>query len=436
MRRHMQRTLGSGLVAAVALTAAGCDQDILEIRNPNVIEAEAVDPVADAPAFSRSAFQNFARFHGWGVVYGAWFTGESWVGDTFPTRNEFGLRNIDDRNTTLNGDVWDPLSMAISSSEDVLVLVQAADDYGSNVHVARAALVSGYSLIWMGDLFCRGTVRPGGAPAELGPELSTEGMLNLAIERFEQALSTGTAAAARTDISAALRTEAGQIANAARVGIARAHLQAGRYGPAIAAAEQVPEGFRFDVPYVDDSARRVRMGNGVFYYSAGGAREALVVPPAFREMDDPRVTYVDAGKTAQDETLRLYSQTKFPSWQAPMPLARSLEARYIIAEAQLKQGSSAQALALIGERRAVGGQGAFTGTGDDAILSELMEQKSRDFWLEGQRMGDFRRNPNHVPYVLQTGAAYYKPDVGGGVVQNDVCFPLPAVEYERNPNIN
>jgi starch-binding outer membrane protein, SusD/RagB family len=164
MRRYVQRTLGTGLAAAVALTAAGC-QEILEVRNPNVIEADAVDPVSDAAAFSRSAFQNFARFHGWGAVYAAWFTGEAWVGDTFPTRNEFGLRNLDDRNVTLNEDVWNPLSMAVSSAEDVLVLVQPAPDYDRNVHVARAALVSGYSLISMAELFCRGTVRPGGAPA-------------------------------------------------------------------------------------------------------------------------------------------------------------------------------------------------------------------------------------------------------------------------------
>jgi hypothetical protein len=68
-----------------------------------------------------------------------------------------------------------------------------------------------------------------------------------------------------------------------------------------------------------------------------------------------------------------------------------------------------------------------------ALMAELMAQRSRDFWLEGHRMGDWRRNPNSVPNILQPGDNYYKPEVG--TVSNQTCMPLPFAERNANPNI-
>jgi hypothetical protein len=62
----------------------------------------------------------------------------------------------------------------------------------------------------------------------------------------------------------------------------------------------------------------------------------------------------------------------------------------------------------------------------------LMEQKSRDFWLEGKRMADFRRLGNAVPYILPTGDTYYKPTVG--TVGTQTCWPIPGSEQRNNPN--
>jgi hypothetical protein len=79
-----------------------------------------------------------------------------------------------------------------------------------------------------------------------------------------------------------------------------------------------------------------------------------------------------------------------------------------------------------------GEQPAFVGVGTNAILAELMDQRSRDFWLEGKRTGDFRRNPGAVPYVPATGQPYYKPEQGA--VRDNTCFPVPRVEIDNNPN--
>ena len=91
-------------------------------------------------------------------------------------------------------------------------------------------------------------------------------------------------------------------------------------------------------------------------------------------------------------------------------------------------------LAFINERRAVGNQGDMPPTTDmTALMTELMEQKTRDFWLEARRMADFRRNPQYMSYIIPAGTdTYYKPELG--VVKGETCWPVPRNEYDNNPN--
>ena len=125
------------------------------------------------------------------------------------------------------------------------------------------------------------------------------------------------------------------------------------------------------------------------------------------------------------------SRTSIPASTSPIRLASKLEADYIEAEAT---GTAAQ-LALIAARRAANAQPAYTGsTAPAAVLTELMEQKGRDFYLEAKRMGDFRRIPAAVINVPVPGTAYFKP--GFSPVGNQVCWPLPLAETDNNPNIN
>ena len=111
-----------------------------------------------------------------------------------------------------------------------------------------------------------------------------------------------------------------------------------------------------------------------------------------------------------------------------MRLASKLEADYIQIEAN--QDPVAM-LAFIQTRRAAGNQIAMGATTDmTALMTELMLQKSKDFWLEGKNMADFRRNPTTFPFVLPTGNNYYKNQLGP--VGTDVCWPVPRTELERN----
>lgn len=414
------------LVAVVAFGTVACDE-FFEVQNPNVIDASTVDPVADGTIFSRSALQTLAASYSTLIVYVAWFTDEGRVGDTFPTRNEYGRRQVVEENGTHNTEVWFPLTRSIAQGEQVLEILGGVA--GQELNLARAAMTSGFGLALQGETFCEGTMRgPGGAPGNL---MTVQQLLETAINRFDQAIAAAGAASG---------AEATNILNASRVGKGRALLQLGRGAEAAQAVAQVPAAFSYALPFVDDAGNRGRLGNSVFAFSAGGNRESLVVPPHYRDIGqnltggpanpagDPRIQYFDSGRFGQDNTLRLWSQLKYSNWAAPIRLASGLEARYIAAEGT---GNAAAILELVNERRAVGGEGPYTGNNP---LAELVRQRQLDFWLEGKRMGDFRRHGNLVPNILQPGPNYYKDGLGD--VFDQTCWPIPKPEKDANPNIN
>jgi hypothetical protein len=410
----MRQRIHRSVTLAALLALMGCGDSFFEVSDPDVLEATNIDPEADGPTLARSAFQNLADAYGDHIVYTAWWSHEARVGDTFPTRNEFGRRFLDDTNGTLNG-VWTNYALAATTGELVVGTLQGT----GGIALAIGAFTEGYALIFMAEAFCEGTVASD--PEEPGPKLSTNQMLDLAIERLQLARTEG--AASGTDEGSALAT-------AALVGIARAHLQAGRDSEAAAAAAQVPADFVFEFKYVDDPANRGRVGNNVWTFTT--ARQSLVVPPeyiAISDAGDPRISYDDTGGLAQDSELQFIRQQKFLGYGSPIRLASGLEARYITAEAT---GSMADQLALINERRAANGIPAFDSSDPTEVFAELMMQRALDFWLEGKKMGDYRRNGHAAPFVLPDNSTYYKPGVG--TVGSQQCWPVPDAEKRTNPN--
>ena len=217
----------------------------------------------------------------------------------------------------------------------------------------------------------------------------------------------------------------------------------GKYAEAIAAAGQVPADFELVAPKVDDPSNRAALGNTVYSFTL--ARPALVVPPYYRDLNDTRVpSALGPAPTwpllAQDAFLPFYRQTKYTGWGDGLRLASGLEARYIAAEAMLKQATpdASAANALIAERQAAGGTGAVSGEAGDFVstyttITQLLDQKARDFFLEGTHMGDWRRNPDVAPFVPPTGMAYYNTSEGG-TFGSQTCMPLPDDEVLNNPN--
>ncbi len=279
----------------------------------------------------------------------------------------------------------------------------------------------------MAEQFCRGTVKS-------GPALTTQNMLDSAIAHFTTAIPQGRGAG----------SDGPALANAAWVGIARARLQAGNLAQASAAADSVPAGFTYNLSYVDDLAQRFRLANRMWFYVRD--RGSIAVAPIWRigpqrgrdtvQNADPRVPWVIptayAPQDAQystDRGIPYAIQQKYPDYTTPVRLASKIEADYIKAEAQ---GTAAQ-LAQIAARRTANGQPAYGGAVDsNSVLTEFFTQRGLDFYLEGKRLGDFRRHPANIIGVPVPGSTYWK--AGFAPVNNNTCYPLPITETDNNPN--
>jgi hypothetical protein len=412
IRRNFSRVLAT---AAIAGGLLACD-DYLQVKTPTVIEIDALDPVADAPVLANSAVQNLAVAYGWLSMYTGWMSGEIDVAETFPTRNEFGRRDIAISNGSLTTDVWNPISLAASSSYLVLDLTLPTPATNENYMKAHFALA--WTYILMAENFCQGVVRSG-AP------LTTAQMLDSAILHFTEANTIGTA----INTTASLN-----IARASLVGRARAKLQGTDDAGAIADANAVPAAFNYNLEYFDDLSNRTRLGNRLWQFTAD--RGSIAIAPMWRTTD-PRVPQrvapsnllpQDANYTV-DRGMAYVIQDKWRGFNLPMRLASKIEADYIAAEA----GGTATQLAHIQARRAANGQAAYTGPTDAAsVLAEFETQRGLEFFLEVKRLGDFVRNGAAVLGVPTPGATYFKP--GFAPVGNQTCIPLPDDETDNNPN--
>lgn len=416
-----RRNIGKALIPVLILGAAACT-NFVEVTNRSNLEKEAIDPEKDGPMLAQSVYQDFiTTWNGSGgdggggfPVYGAWFTNEVRAADTFPTRNTVARRDVEGGTTHLNN-IWNSLHRNIQFAREVASAIEPA---GNSIHLARTMFASGSMIQLMAEHYCVGTIAE--STAESGPQMTTVQLLDAAITDL---------AAARTVAQATGGAAAEAVGMAAQVGIARAHLQAGRKAEAAAAAAGVPADFVYELWHLDDASNRP-LGNYIWWFSE--SRISVVVGPEFRAMADAgdnRIKYVDTGRLAQDGVHRFYRQDKYQGFASPERFASGLEARYIKVEAE---GVPADMLAFINERRAVGNQDPIAVTTDmNILMTELMEQKTRDFWLEGKRMADFRRNPEHTRYMIPAGEdTYYKPELGP--VRDITCWDTPLSERNNN----
>jgi hypothetical protein len=410
MHRPVRRTAVAGIAA---MTLAACSTDV---KDPTVVQASTIDPIADARVFSLSAQQNYYVAYGALINNTANYANETWNGAVRNETNDIARHVIVDTNVDLSGSFWAPMQQVIGTNDQVVSVLKGTPTFNTDIAAARSSLWSGMAVEALGEIFCQGVLH-------VGPALTTAQMMDSAIVRLQLAVSVA---------GALTGAEATKIVNTARVGMARAYLQKGDNANALAQANLVPPTFVANTVQMDDPqpAARSRLGNGVYIASSGTTQ---IVAGLYRALNDPRVTFADAGINAQDGRNRLFRQTKYPAVISPIRIASGLEARYIAAEAQLKaNGNTAPALALIPERRTAGNQPAFTGTTTAAVLAELMDQRARDFWLEGRHMGDVIRNPTAAALVPPTGSVFYKSEYGNFLAP--ACLPVPFAEKANNPN--
>lgn len=421
-----------GLVAALLLPLGlGACDSLLDVDNPSIVKDEDIGEEM-VPVLVNGIMARFQRTYGDLTLYTAMMTDELVDGHTYQPHRPWDLRDLDSGGQTegryavahaLRGDA-DTLGARIESL--------LGDTASRSIPLARARTYGGYAYTFLGEYFCQSPINT--QPLEANAPMTPNELLAIAGDRFDEAITIATAARSAHPLSA------DTLLALANIGAARAALQRGDNSAAATyaqAALNVDPDFEFWVSYSTNSGGE----ENDFYATTttydpetSGVRWAGI-DPSFAGLADLRIPHSDETMTIMDTRFFHvpYQPSSYSGWvpgdQVPLArdmsvrLASALEARYILQEV------NGPTLAFLNERRAVGGQAALTEPPADA-MAELRDQRRRDFFVDGHRLGDLRRY-GPAAWANQPGDPYPNA-TNDDVYFGDTCIPVG--QAERNSN--
>lgn len=411
----LSRWMRASVLIGVAVTGlASCS---MNVDNPSVIDAGKFNPNSDGATLALSAQTNFYMAFQSVAMFGGLISDEVWTGAVRLQTNRLSARNFvatDD----INADFFALLSLAIASNQNAVAVLGKGPNASTDLNLATAAMNLGFSLDLTAETMCSSVIQG-------GPELSDTQLLDTAVTAFTQAIAVASAAG----------PAGANIVNGSNVGLARAYLQMGDFANAAATAALVPSSFVINVVTSANVSTQGSLGNTYF----GNALQGQIIAPQLYRIGDPRMPIDSTTPGSTLNQLPYVIQAKYTSYGDPIRLGSGLEAQYIVAEAELHgSGATGDAVALINTRRAAGGEDPYAGSTSDtlAVLGALLNERARDFWMEGKKLGDLRRNPS-VPLTAvltdAVGAPFYTTS-GGGPFGSTFCAPIPPEETNANPN--
>ena len=419
-------------VLALGVLLGGCES-LLDVKNPEtILEPQLVDRTLADVMVNSSLGALQGAFNTW-TYHSAILSDEAVTGHNFPEWRDIDMRNYKTDDGVLDANFDDAHLTRFLADSMSRVLKSVLASPNQDLRVARTLIIAGYGFVYLGEAYCESPINSG------AERLTSEEVLALGVARFEEAITV--ANAART--AGAAVNSVDSVLNMARVGAARAYLWLGNNAKAIELATPVPAAFRWDIKFSDNSGDE-RSG---WRANTTGANHNIGVDASFRNLGDPRVRHFPNGRTGHNQLTILFTPYVAESWGRWNPaaaltaaasgfnpddairIASGLEARYIVAEAS---GATAQTLAFVNERRAIGNQTASSATGA-ALMAELRDQRRRDFFLDGHRFGDLRRYKKRgVGDFFPTGA---HPNAQWGIDGTGECLPIPNPELIGNPNL-
>ncbi|MFC1639805.1 RagB/SusD family nutrient uptake outer membrane protein [Gemmatimonadota bacterium] len=425
VHRPVRRAIAGSTLLFGSIFAA-CDT-LLEIENPAAVEADFLEQPENAQLLVTSAITDFECAIGHYVLAGAMIGNEMWDSNSnaaawaydrrsftetggayaiFPCYNE-----ADDVISEQLLGLYLPLSTARSQADlAVRVLSDATEtEVPSKAQLlATAHAYAGYSRLLLGEGMCSAAI-------DAGPELSSQQLFALAEQEFTNALNS---------------TPPTDIENMALVGRARARLNQGNTAGALADAQLVPPGFVKNAGY---SAASNRSGNKVYRHNT--RLDYSSVEDDFHNLEwkgvpDPRVPVTDMGRLGRDSRTPYWRQDKYPSMEAPIPIARYVEAQLIIAEIEGGQ----TAVDIINALHAAAGIPSYDPATDGPILDQVILERERELFLESHHLYDIIRFNKPLLPAPETPYSEAAADKGG-FYGSTVCLPLPLAERNSNPNI-
>ncbi|HEX6405879.1 MAG TPA: RagB/SusD family nutrient uptake outer membrane protein [Gemmatimonadales bacterium] len=429
--------LGVACAGMLCLILAAChDITSLEQESPSRVKASDLEKPENAALLVKSAVGDFECALSDYIVAAGAVSDELananlvnllWDFDRrtiVPTLSNYSTDACDDGNPT----VYTVLSTARFDADKALALLDGWTDEqvpGRTGLIATAAAYAGYSLALLGEGMCS-------AALDVGPELTPTQILTEAEARFTRAIDAATAAlttAATAEDSLGLNSTL----NLGLLGRARARLDLGNKPGAGADAALVPPGF---VVTATRSSTKTQRENLVFTSLYRDLNFTVDVP--YRDLEfggvpDPRVTVIDAGTTGADAATEIFAPTKYASIDAPIAVGKWEEAQLILAEADLAAGDAGGAVSIINTLHTNAGLPSYGGGTPEEVLAQIIDERRRELFLEGQRLGDIIRYG--LPLYPAPGTPFSVGAGTSGEYGTQVCFPLPTVERNNNPNI-
>ncbi|MGH7602689.1 MAG: hypothetical protein ACRENK_01685 [Gemmatimonadaceae bacterium] len=409
--------------AALVLAMGACN-DVLSVQNPGAIqEGQLTDP-ALVQLIANGAVGEFQYAYGQYAQWSAVLSDEAFTDHTNVDVRDFSEHNFGDLNT-INSTTYEYVQRARQSADDATDRLKGliGATAGSDLSVAQVLAYAGYSYVLLGEGWCE-------SPVNLSAPISSDSLLRLAIVRFDEAITTATAGNSGANAAAAQ-----DLISMSQVGAARAALKLGDLALARTYASQVPAGYEKLAYYSSNTVRENNPLNALTH--ASGA--SLGMYPKFLGLNDPRVPQPASSQLGLTGGSIYTPLTPFmyTGWVASGTAARvdvnfdikfatGLEAQYDLAEAD---GPTATTLDFVNQRRAVGGEGTVALAGP-ALMAELAEQRARDFYLTGQRLGDLRRYAKAGNDMFPTGKYPIFNDSYG----TQECMIVPLSEKAGNPN--
>jgi len=431
-------------LAVAALSAAACSQadDFLEVTDPDIINPANVASAAGADAVRLGALVrlNTATSGGESLfLLGGLFADEYNNGDSFIDRQV-----IDQRSITITDSFLETANRALHrarlAAQQAILLERQYNPTVPPANLAEMYFVEAYIENMMAEHYCNGlifsTVVDGAE--KYGTPITTQAAFELALAHADSGLALVASAPATDKVKGVLQVTKGRIL-----------MNLNRYADAAAAVAGVPTTLQYQEfhtastsPNQQNQMWAFNNNSRRYSVSAGEGTNGL----NFATANDPRLPVCTGGdatcrtigvtiNTRDDLTQPIYIQRLWTASTSTVTIVSGIEARMIEAEAQIKAGQPAAAIATLNAARTtVTGLTPLIDPGTDAARVDLV-MRERAFWMfsTGHRTGDLRRLVRQygraATAVFPTGQ-WHK----GGNYGVDVTVPLPQAE-QNNPNL-
>jgi hypothetical protein len=419
---------------ALALSVTAACSEFLTAENPGAVEVDDVNNPSYAGLIANGPIYAYQLAHTEITYWNGQLVDELFNRAVFVEEGQIDRRELYSDMTYINAFLYAPLQRARYLGEDAANRLKLilGDSASRDLRVARSLAYAGHSYVDLGEMMCT-------TPIDLGVPKTSEEIFTDAIARFQEAITVANTAKAylqsQTPPVAASIAASDSVRYFALVGAARAALGKNDKTAAIAFANQVPADFVFWNYYTDNTTGQ---RNRTFERLTLGKNANMLNTPFAAMTTDPRIPRIvggtNNGTPLSPPSYSTFNNTLAGAAFAPLMgqrVASGLEARYIIAEAQ---GPTPATLTFVNERRAAGLQLPVDLAGD-ALMAELRDQRSRDFYLDNHRLGDLRRYKKYYNVDLFPKGPY--PGTTSGQIYNEAitCWPLPTNEINGNPNI-